>query len=127
MSELSIVKSIKKMLSLEDDYEVFDSDVIIHINTVLSKLTQLGIGPPEGFLVEDEEVEWTAFLGDDARYNMAKSYVYLNVRLLFDPPATSFAIKAWEDQLEELGWRLNTVREEDKWNLLPVVVLVLDE
>ena len=112
----SILDSIKKILGLGSDYTAFDTDVIIHINTVFSTLSQLGIGPVEGFMIEDKSSTWDEFIVDeDMNLNAIKTYIYLRVRLLFDPPATSFAIAAMENQVRELEWRLNTYREGASW------------
>jgi hypothetical protein len=113
--EQSILTSTKKILGIADDYTVFDLDIITHINSAFSTLTQLGVGPPSGFMIEDATVEWSDFIGDDLQYNSVKSYVFLRVRQLFDPPATSYLIAAYEKQLAELEWRLNTHREEAGW------------
>jgi hypothetical protein len=124
--EQSILKSTKKILGLPDDYTVFDLDVITHINTAFSTLTQLGVGPLEGFMIEDVKAVWDDFIvmSDDPQYNAVKSYVFLKVRMLFDPPQTSYLINATQDQIRELEVRLNTQREETDWvspNLPPVV------
>lgn len=111
----SILNSIKKILGIAEDYEHFDIDVITHINTVFSTLNQLGIGPDSGFMIEDATSTWEDFLGDDPRLNNVKTYVYLRVRLLFDPPTTSFAIEAMNKQIEEMEWRINTQRESTSW------------
>lgn len=111
----SILESTKKVLNLSTDYDVFDQDVIMHINSALGTLNQLGIGPSQGFMIENDNATWTAFLEGDLRLNSVKTYVYLRVRLLFDPPGTSFAIAAIQDQIKELEWRLNAQRESDKW------------
>ena len=113
--ETSILLSTKNMLGVPVDAEVFDQVIIMHINTALSTLTQLGIGPQEGFAIEDEDTEWTEFLGEDPQFNSAISYVYLKVRLLFDPPQTGYAIEAMERQIQEMEIRLNTHREETDW------------
>lgn len=119
----SILNNVKKMLGLDEDYVAFDTDVIIHINSVFSTLSQLGIGPIEGFMIEDDIPTWDDFLiTPNANLSSIKTYVYLRVRLLFDPPATSFAIQAMEKQIQELEWRLNAYREEAVWSsptLLP--------
>lgn len=107
----SILTSTKKILGLDESYTAFDLDVITHINSVFTTLHQLGIGPVEGFMIEDSAPIWADFLGDDPRLNAVKTYVYLRVRLLFDPPATSFTITAFEKQIQELEWRLNVHRE----------------
>lgn len=114
MSE-SILNSTKKVLSLEPTYDVFDPDVIMFINAAFSTLTQLGVGPEQGFSIEDDSITWDAFLGGDPSLNNVRSYVYLRVRMLFDPPGTSFAIQAVQDQIKELEWRLNVQREDEKW------------
>lgn len=111
----SILTSTKKNLGIAQDYTEFDEDIILHINSVLSILTQIGIGPREGFHIEDETAEWADFLQGDDRLNSVKTYVYLRVRLLFDPPSTSFLIASLQKQLEEIEWRLNVVRETYGW------------
>lgn len=113
--EASILISTKKILGIAEDYTVFDQDIITHINTAFSTLTQLGVGPTVGFMIEDETAEWADFLGEDFQYNSVKSYVYLRVRQLFDPPQTSYLIAAFDKQIEELEWRLNTRREGTDW------------
>jgi|RhiMethySRZTD1v2_1073278.scaffolds.fasta_scaffold01002_41 hypothetical protein len=113
--EQSILTSTKKILGIAQDYTVFDLDIITHINTAFFTLTQLGIGPAEGFMIEDESAVWTDFIQDDLQYNSVKSYVFLRVRQLFDPPTTSYLIDATERQIKELEWRLNVHREETGW------------
>jgi hypothetical protein len=106
----SILLSTKKTLGLAEDYTAFDQDIIMHINTVFTFLTQLGVGPIEGFMIEDASDVWDDF-STDFRLNSIKSYVYLRVRLLFDPPATSFLLAAVQEQIKELEWRINVFRE----------------
>jgi hypothetical protein len=119
--EQSILISTKKILGIAEDYTVFDLDIITHINTAFSTLTQLGVGPAEGFMIEDDTAVWSDFIpdyesgGDDLQYNSVKSYVFLKVKQLFDPPTTSYLIAASEKQIEELEWRLNVHREETAW------------
>jgi hypothetical protein len=113
--EQSILISTKKVLGIAEDYTAFDLDIITHINTAFSTLTQLGVGPPEGFMIEDEAPVWADFYADDLQYNAVKSYVFLRVRQLFDPPQTSYLIAATERQIQELEWRLNVHREETGW------------
>lgn len=119
MAEIaSILDSTKKALSVPENYNVFDPELITFINGVLGTLNQLGIGPPEGFRIDDDTAVWEDFLDDD-RLNGAKTFVYLSVKLLFDPPPTSFAISAVQQQIEELTWRLNVQREEEAWTEPP--------
>lgn len=115
--EQSILNSTKKILGIAEDYTVFDLDIITHINTAFSTLAQLGVGPTAGFMIDDAEEVWANFFGEipDFQYNSVKSYVFLKVRQLFDPPQTSYLISATEKQIEELEWRLNTHREETAW------------
>jgi len=113
--EQSILKSTKKILGLPDDYTVFDLDVITHINTAFSTLTQLGVGPSTGFMIEDATPVWNDFIGADPQYNAVKSYVFLKVKSMFDPPQTSYLITAQNEQMRELEWRLNVRREGTAW------------
>lgn len=109
--EESILNSVKKALGIGPDYDAFDTDVIIHINSVFSTLNQLGIGPDEGFMIEDADAKWEDFLLNDKRLNSVKTYVYLKVRILFDPPTSGFVLTALQEQTKELEWRLNVYRE----------------
>lgn len=111
----SILTDTKKILGISDEYTAFDTDIIVHVNSVFSTLNQIGIGPEQGFEITDDSAEWVDFLGDDLRLNSVKTYVYLRVRLVFDPPATSFVIASLEKQLEELEWRLSIQREDFAW------------
>lgn len=113
--ENSILKSTKKILGLDPEYTVFDLDIITHINSTFSTLTQLGVGPVDGFSIEDDSAEWADFINDDLKLNSVKTYVYLKVRLVFDTPTTSYLIAAFEKQISELEWRLNVNREDTDW------------
>lgn len=113
--EQSILNSVKKVLGIAPDYLVFDEDIMMHINSTFSTLAQLGIGPAEGFAIEGAEEEWDDFLDEDIKLNSVKSYMYLKVRQLFDPPTTSYLIDAQNKQIQELEWRLNAYREGTKW------------
>lgn len=110
--ENSILTSTKKILGIAEDYTVFDEDITVHINTAFSTLTQLGVGPAEGYMIQDVSNEWAEFIEDDIQNNSVKSYVFLRVKHLFDPPTTSYLITAAEKQIAELEWRLNVHREE---------------
>jgi hypothetical protein len=113
--EQSILISTKKILGVEESYTAFDLDILTHINSVFSTLQQLGVGPANGFAIEDDTVTWDAFLGTDVRLSNVKSYMYLRVRMLFDPPATSYLITAMQSQILELEVRMNWYREETAW------------
>lgn len=103
----SILTSIKKLLGIAEEYEHFDPDIIMHINSAFSILTQLGVGPAEGFRIEDESTEWSEFLKDDLRLELVKTYIHLKVKLVFDPPSSSAVIESINRQITELEWRIN--------------------
>lgn len=108
----SILTSIKKLLGLEESYEQFDVDIIMHINTVFMVLTQLGVGPSSGFSIKDKSSSWDDFLGSDsAKIASVKTYMALRVRLLFDPPSSSVVVEAIKENIKELEWRLTVVVE----------------
>jgi len=111
----SILTSIKKILGISESDESFDIDILMHVNSVFSTLNQVGIGPDDGYMIEDSTDTWDAFLGTDKRLSAVKTYIYLRVRLLFDPPATSFATDSMKTQITELEWRLNVQREATAW------------
>lgn len=123
----SILKTIKKMLGLPEDYDAFDQDLIIHINSVFSNLHQIGVSPPEGFYITDATKKWSDFFDGEMPIHNVKTLVYLKVRLIFDPPATSFAITAMENQIKEQEWRLSVVSSTLINPVLPVVVVVVDD
>lgn len=110
----SILTSIKKMLGIDEEYDCFDTDIILHINSVLMILTQLGVGPSEGFIITDKTATWEDFLKDTKKLESVKSYVYLKVKLLFDPPLSSAVMDATNSLIRELEWRLNVAGEEDE-------------
>jgi hypothetical protein len=110
--ESSILKSTKKILGLSDSYVVFDLDIITHINAAFSVANQLGVGPLDGYMIEDEEAEWADLLVSDKILNLLKTYVYLKVKMLFDPPTTSFLLEASKNQIQEYEWRLTVLASE---------------
>lgn len=105
----SILTSIKKMLGVDENYDHFDPDIIMHINSALMVLTQLGVGPEDGFMIEDDTTTWTDYIPEitAAKLNLVKSYIYLKVRLLFDPPLSSSVIESINRQIAEFEFRLN--------------------
>ena len=109
----SILTSIKKLLGPGAD-TYFDTDIIMHINTVLMILTQLGVGPEEGFYIEDDSSFWDDFVKDLSKLEAIKTYVYMKVRLMFDPPTSSSAMEATNRIIDELEWRLNIAGESIK-------------
>ena len=119
--EESILKSTKKILGLDADYTPFDLDVITHINAAFSLLNQLGVGPVEGFSIEDDSASWSDFDVPSNQLHLIKTYVYLKVRILFDPPGTSFLLEAANNQIKEYEWRLNVFREVELPPFVPPV------
>lgn len=115
MSE-SILTSTKKILGVGASDTSFDLDIMTHINTTFAILNDLGVGPPEGFVITGVSEEWSDYLGDaDLYWQAARTYVYMKVRLAFDPPTTGFHVDALKAQIQELEWRLNTHREGKSW------------
>lgn len=111
--EESILTSTKKILGISQDYSAFDLDIITHINSTFSTLNQLGVGPSDGFAIESAEAVWEDLGVPLAQLRMIKSYVYLKVRLIFDPPTTSFLLEAINKQIEEHEQRISWFREQE--------------
>lgn len=103
----SILTSIKKLLGIAEEYTHFDGDITMHINSVLMILNQMGVGPEEGFFIEDASATWEEFVSDITKIQAVKSYVYLKVKLLFDPPLSSAVTDATNRLISELEFRLN--------------------
>jgi hypothetical protein len=114
MGEDSILISIKKLLGIQEDDSYFDTDIIININSVFSILTQLGVGPKEGFAITGNAEQWTDFIGDDPRLASVKSYAYMRVRMLFDPPLSASVAEAINAATKEFEWRLNIEAESQQ-------------
>ena len=109
----SILTSIKKLLGITEDYEHFDGELMIHINSVFAVLTQLGVGPNAGFVIADKRFVWKDFLNDDKTLEFVKTFVYLKVRLLFDPPQSAAVIEAINRQASEYEWRILVAADLD--------------
>jgi len=114
VNKASILDSVKKDLGIMPDYTHFDPDIIMDINTALSILTQLGVGPESGFSISDNTAEWDDFIPDDPRLEMVKSYVSKKTKQLFDPPNTGPLSDAFNKVLDELVWRINVVVDPKK-------------
>ena len=107
----SILNTIKKLLGIPLEQENFDTDVIIHINSAFTRLWELGVGPSECFRITDSVDIWDDFLLENTSFEDVKDYVYLKVRLKFDPPASSAYLATIKESIAEYEWRL-TVRAE---------------
>ena len=110
----SILETVTKAVGIGESYEYFNDELIMHINTVLMGLRQIGVGPSEPFLITDNTATWTNFLGDDKNFEAVKTYVCLRVRMLFDPPTSSTLADAMKNQIAEWEWRLNLEYECNK-------------
>lgn len=113
--EQSILKSTKKLMGFNPDDNSFDQDVITFINTAFVRLKELGIVPPGGVMIEDDTTEWSELFEDHGDLAAIKTYVYLRVKLLLDPPGTSYHIDAAKEQREELEYCLLREREIRQW------------
>ena len=110
----SILTSIKKMLGIAEEYTHFDADLMMHINSVLSILTQIGVGPNEGFSIEDKNDVWADFIPENSNLELVKSYTYMKVKILFDPPLISAVIESMNQMISELEWRIQVATDPVK-------------
>ena len=102
----SILTSIKKLLGITEDDSSFDMDIIMLINAAFARLQQLGVGPSEGFSIEDDTATWGDFLGEDNMANMVRSFIWLKVKMAFDPPTSSFVMEAMKHEIAQDEWLL---------------------
>lgn len=109
----SILNTIKKMIGFDPEYEAFDIDLIVHINSSFSVLNQLGLGPVSGFSISNAESLWSDYSTQPTVIEMAKQYIYYKTKLAFDPPASSSAANAIQTAISELEWRINIQVEND--------------
>ena len=118
MESSSILEDIKKLLGLPKEYTIFDMDITVHINSMFSKLYQLGVDPlsvGKPFAIKDATTKWSDFLGSEtSTIESIKTYIYLGVRLVFDPPQNSFVVTSLKEQMQELEWRIHFESEVTK-------------
>lgn len=112
--ELSILDSVKKTLMVDLGYDIFDDQIKMHINSVFFTLNQLGVGPSSTFEISSGDESWSEFIGQE-QINAVKSYMFLKVKLLFDPPTNSFTIESMNKQITEYDFRLSVQQEESRW------------
>lgn len=117
VSQKSILDDIKKLLGLSKDDTSFDDDITIHINTVFMALNQLGVGPEKGFRISDSSKKWVDYISDEMDLEAVKTYIYLKVKLVFDPPLSSTVIEAYKQAASEIEWRLNINAESKGGNV----------
>lgn len=103
----SILETIKKLIGIDKLYDVFDLDIIVAINSSFMILNQLGIGPEKPYSIKGSDETWADFFGDEEIFGLAKSYIYLRTRLLFDPPSSGVLHEAVERQISEFEWRMH--------------------
>lgn len=114
---MTILEDVKKMIGPSEIYDHFETDLIIHINSVFNILQQMGVGPEKGFSIVAGDETWDDYidgLEDENLFQMVKSYMYLKVRMQFDPP-TGSVLTYFQEQIKEYEWRLN-VASETKWS-----------
>lgn len=111
----SILDDVKKLLSIDPSYTAFDLDVMMHINTVFTGLSALGIGPAGGFMITDNTATWDSYIGTDLDLNSVKTYIVMRVRMIFDPPVIAAVIEAYKAEIEKLEVLLSIKREGESW------------
>lgn len=110
----SILLNIREMLVGDPEDDSFDQDLIFDINTALNILTQIGVGPEGGFKITGASEEWSDFLGDNPMLEMAKDFVKYKVKVLFDPPSSSFVLEQYNKELDQMLWRLNVEVDDQR-------------
>lgn len=113
----SILKSIKKLLGISPDYAHFDPDIIMYINSAFMVLTQIGVGPPNGYAIEDDKDQWDDFIDKEEerlKLQSIQSYVYLKVKMVFDPPTSTAVLESMNNMIKELEWRLNVAADKEE-------------
>ena len=108
-----VLDSVKKFLGIDHDYDAFDQDLVMHINSVFNILCQLGVGPESPYSITGYDQNWSGFTMGNASLIMVKSFMFMKVRMMFDPPSGS-AYNAFTENLKELEWRLNWQREVER-------------
>lgn len=112
--EESILTSIKLLLGITEDNEDFDQIIVMHINTAFSLLNQLGVGPSDGFAIEDDSTSWNEYTQDKPKWSSVKTYIYQRVKLAFDPPTIASVLEALQSSIKEFEWRLNVEAESER-------------
>lgn len=107
----SILTSIKKFLGINAEYDHFDPEIVMHINSVFADLWQMGVGPGEVFVIEDDTATWEDFMQGLDKYQAVKTYMELRVKILFDPPSSASVLTAYQKEIDKWEWRLNVAAE----------------
>lgn len=112
--ETSILKTIRSMLDMDPDETAYNNDILVHINSAIMTLTQLGVGPKDGFSVTDENATWNDFIGDSKLFEGVKQYIYIKTKIAFDSPTSSFVTEALRTMATEIEFRLNVQADNGK-------------
>lgn len=120
----SILDDTKKALGLAWDYAAFDSEIIMHINSVLADLNQLGVGPADGLIIVNSSDTWDELIASEKRLNHVKSYIHLRVKMLWDPPTVGYVLTSMEKMIEKAEWRVMVAQDEI---LNPTVVTTVSD
>lgn len=107
----SILTSIKKLLGIAEEYTHFDTDIMIHLNSIFFTLSQIGVGPTRGFSISDKSKVWSEYISEDQNLESVKSYMFLKIKLIFDPPTSASVINALNESIKEFEWRLNVATD----------------
>lgn len=110
----SILFSIRKLLGGMSDDPAFETDLLIHINALLAVLTQLGVGPAEGMSIADGSTAWRDLLGDDPKWQIVQTWMYLRTKMIFDPPTIGTVADSMKKQADEYEWRISILADEEK-------------
>ncbi len=103
----SILNNVKKLLGIDSEDDSFDIDVMTMINSTIPSLAQMGIGPSNGYIVTSADDKWTDWITtNDINLQGVKTYLYLKIKLIFDPPTNSTVVEAFNKNLNELEWRM---------------------
>ena len=115
MTENSILTDIKDMLGYKDEnYDAFDTEIILHINSALARLSQLGVDTSNNLQITSSEETWEGLFGDNSKLNQIQLFIFLKVKLVFDPPSSGTTTQSFENQVKELEWEINVTAEEEK-------------
>lgn len=107
-----ILDTIRSMLGPNEVYQHFDGDILVNINLAIDTLSQVGVRPDEGFIA-NADTTWEEYIGEYDNLEMVKTYIYLSVKTIFDPPANSFVLDSMEKKMKELEWRIDVATSQE--------------
>ena len=109
----SILDSVKKLLGFDASYTAFDLDIIMLINAVFGSLQEMGAGPDTALTISDNTILWSAFSDLPEFLGLVQMYVFLSVKMAFDPPTGRFGLDAMEKMIAQYEWRINIKAEQN--------------